>query len=238
LCCSSCRKVPTQDVKLMKCSACKSSQYCNTLCQKAHWPTHKISCEEKNLFRIAMEKRRLSAAASEVEELTSGLVIDMPGMVEDRKVAALTTPEVIDLMEPSDLEMMSSSNDDRKIAAPIEVIDLTGDYEEYTKVDGFDSEIAEVEDDRKIAAPLSDVSSNEVLQEKDKEIERLKSENSQIKESVSEMNECIICLNGRKSVLLLPCKHICLCDRCAVDVSVCPICRMGVKDQMGGLFYS
>ena len=33
--------------KLMLCVQCKNSQYCSKECQRAHWPTHRKFCEEK-----------------------------------------------------------------------------------------------------------------------------------------------------------------------------------------------
>ncbi|KAF8068827.1 hypothetical protein FPV67DRAFT_1489871 [Lyophyllum atratum] len=39
--CAACGK---RDVKLLRCSLCRETHYCNTDCQKAHWPDHKKSC--------------------------------------------------------------------------------------------------------------------------------------------------------------------------------------------------
>jgi hypothetical protein len=43
--CEMCGKRPRQgEVALCSCSACKSVQYCNVICQRGHWQVHKISC--------------------------------------------------------------------------------------------------------------------------------------------------------------------------------------------------
>ncbi len=49
----------------------------------------------------------------------------------------------------------------------------------------------------------------------------------------SEM-ECIICIDRRKNILLIPCMHVCYCKECSGVVelhSICPICR-GVVTNM------
>lgn len=44
---------------------------------------------------------------------------------------------------------------------------------------------------------------------------------------------CIICMEKKKDVLFQPCKHICLCYGCAIDLfkntNLCPLCRLPIK---------
>ena len=49
--------------------------------------------------------------------------------------------------------------------------------------------------------------------------------------------ECCICLTGPRTILLLPCKHMCLCDKCGSDdspqiISKCPICRNDIQQKL------
>lgn len=37
--------------------------------------------------------------------------------------------------------------------------------------------------------------------------------------------ECVICLEGALSVVLLPCRHLCVCRVCLDEIDRCPICR-------------
>ncbi len=41
---------------------------------------------------------------------------------------------------------------------------------------------------------------------------------------------CVICLTDTRNVLLLPCRHLCLCSTCAENLKFqsanCPICRV------------
>ena len=48
---------------------------------------------------------------------------------------------------------------------------------------------------------------------------------------------CVICLMAEKNVVLLPCRHLCVCSACASGDSssmllLCPMCRGEVKDKM------
>jgi hypothetical protein len=37
--------------------------------------------------------------------------------------------------------------------------------------------------------------------------------------------ECVVCLTDPKEILLLPCRHLCVCAACFVFVDKCPVCR-------------
>ncbi|ETV69811.1 hypothetical protein H257_14634 [Aphanomyces astaci] len=42
--------------------------------------------------------------------------------------------------------------------------------------------------------------------------------------------ECVVCLTGTKTVLLLPCKHLCLCQTCSANVTdLCPLCKAPIE---------
>ena len=40
-----CRGCGKKESKMLRCSRCKSVYYCNTECQRAHWPSHKKICQ-------------------------------------------------------------------------------------------------------------------------------------------------------------------------------------------------
>ncbi|TNV74543.1 hypothetical protein FGO68_gene11926 [Halteria grandinella] len=47
--------------------------------------------------------------------------------------------------------------------------------------------------------------------------------------------ECVICFNGAKNMVLLPCRHLCMCQNCAEASQggqKCPICRTRVATFM------
>mmetsp|Transcript_2166 Transcript_2166/g.7558 ORF Transcript_2166/g.7558 Transcript_2166/m.7558 type:complete len:84 (-) Transcript_2166:62-313(-) len=45
---------------------------------------------------------------------------------------------------------------------------------------------------------------------------------------------CVVCLEKPKSVVLLPCRHSCLCEECAEaqQWERCPLCREVVEDTL------
>ena len=43
---------------------------------------------------------------------------------------------------------------------------------------------------------------------------------------------CVVCQENEKRVLLLPCKHQCLCDNCSKKVKICPLCRVHIKQKI------
>jgi hypothetical protein len=45
---------------------------------------------------------------------------------------------------------------------------------------------------------------------------------------------CVICCEGQKSVVLLPCRHMCLCDSCGhMDrIDTCPLCRVKITNKL------
>eukprot|EP01065_Artemidia_motanka_P043074 TRINITY_DN5908_c0_g1_i1.p1 TRINITY_DN5908_c0_g1~~TRINITY_DN5908_c0_g1_i1.p1 ORF type:complete len:434 (+),score=40.38 TRINITY_DN5908_c0_g1_i1:63-1304(+) len=58
-------------------------------------------------------------------------------------------------------------------------------------------------------------------------------------EAEDSKTSCVICFENKKDQLLLPCKHICLCGTCVVDLlkrsgenAECPLCRKRIEDVM------
>lgn len=57
------------------------------------------------------------------------------------------------------------------------------------------------------------------------------------KEDVSPIGDlCVICQDRRKSVVLLPCRHLCLCRICSTDLkkyhTICPLCRKSFREAI------
>jgi hypothetical protein len=49
-----------------------------------------------------------------------------------------------------------------------------------------------------------------------------------------EQRMCVICQEREKSVVLLPCRHMCLCAECALHdhLQQCPLCRRRIEDRI------
>ena len=46
--CCQCRTCPKRPKHLLYCACCKYAGYCNAVCQKKHWPKHKVVCSGKD----------------------------------------------------------------------------------------------------------------------------------------------------------------------------------------------
>jgi hypothetical protein len=64
-----------------------------------------------------------------------------------------------------------------------------------------------------------------------------------VKEAMSRLSDerqegtvCCVCRDRPKSVVLLPCKHLCLCEPCAGTggrrIARCPMCRQHISDML------
>lgn len=53
-------------------------------------------------------------------------------------------------------------------------------------------------------------------------------------EEQQELKLCVICLSNEKSILCLPCRHLCLCESCSAheEVEKCPICRLHIDEML------
>ncbi|MCJ7482384.1 MAG: hypothetical protein MUO31_05400 [Thermodesulfovibrionales bacterium] len=50
-------------------------------------------------------------------------------------------------------------------------------------------------------------------------------------------NECSVCLDLTATVVLLPCRHVCVCGQCVFVLDgTCPICREAVKGRISLIF--
>ena len=59
---------------------------------------------------------------------------------------------------------------------------------------------------------------------------QISSENPSLPTENEVINECKICMERQINTLIMPCKHSCMCDRCAINNSTnCPICRAHIE---------
>lgn len=46
---------------------------------------------------------------------------------------------------------------------------------------------------------------------------------------------CVVCLNNKKSIILRPCNHLCLCEECSASkehsIKECPVCRKKIEKR-------
>jgi hypothetical protein len=97
-----------------------------------------------------------------------------------------------------------------------------------TKLDEFDalqSKVALYVGDAKAVARCSDGDLEHA-------VVTLSSALGQLQEEKSRRERCIICMDARRSILYLPCKHFCVCRTCHPSIRSCPMCRATVTDHV------
>ena len=79
-------------------------------------------------------------------------------------------------------------------------------------------------------------SNEERLQE---EINKITEELRNLKKDFRDVSDkliCIICQENDREVVILPCKHLCLCQFCADKIKgnkkTCPVCRQPISDYL------
>ena len=68
-------------------------------------------------------------------------------------------------------------------------------------------------------------------------VERCNTELTRRHTAAKEGELCVICCDKKKNVVLLPCKHLCICESCEEGLKQqpkpsCPMCRCLIKDTM------
>jgi hypothetical protein len=58
--------------------------------------------------------------------------------------------------------------------------------------------------------------------------------NKIVSDNLEDSRLCVVCQTSEKSVVLLPCRHVCLCKDCASNDLVvdCPLCREHIRDRI------
>jgi len=54
----------------------------------------------------------------------------------------------------------------------------------------------------------------------------------EVKDELKTKDFCCVCMEYPKSVVFLPCRHLCTCDRCAPRLMKCPICQTKIKQKI------
>jgi len=63
-------------------------------------------------------------------------------------------------------------------------------------------------------------------------LQRKSAEESRGRLSIEEEQVCVVCSEMEKTVLFLPCRHMCTCQHCSEQLNQCPICRADIDDRV------
>lgn len=93
-----------------------------------------------------------------------------------------------------------------------------------------------------VPAVVQDMSSVEEIDQLSRELQgalhRLSARKETLLEKeldkLKEQQKCVICCERVKSVLLLPCRHLCLCQQCSQRSAMaqCPLCRVDISSRI------
>lgn len=52
------------------------------------------------------------------------------------------------------------------------------------------------------------------------------------RQTLEEEQCCVVCSEFQKTVLFMPCRHLCTCRDCAAPLQLCPICRTSIEEKL------
>ena len=72
------------------------------------------------------------------------------------------------------------------------------------------------------------------LQAYERQVKNVLKRIEKAKESMEEEKLCVVCREAQKGVLLMPCRHLCLCKDCGyrVELKRCPLCREEISERI------
>ena len=68
---------------------------------------------------------------------------------------------------------------------------------------------------------------NNILADINRVAESVKKIQQQKVTEVANYRQCVACMERDKSVLFMPCRHLCVCTECSKEVVKCPVCTSG-----------
>ncbi|KAM3914259.1 ubiquitin carboxyl-terminal hydrolase 19 isoform 2-T2 [Leptodactylus fuscus] len=93
--CSACQKKQlSEEEKLKRCTRCYRAGYCNQVCQKTHWPEHKVACRPENIgypFLISVPESRMTYAR--LAQLLEGYARYSVNVFQPPFIPGRTSPE-------------------------------------------------------------------------------------------------------------------------------------------------
>merc|ERR1711904_396039 len=63
-------------------------------------------------------------------------------------------------------------------------------------------------------------------------VQRRHAEENKALQNLEEEQSCIICNEFPRAILLLLCRHLCVCESCGKQLDACPICRATIQEQV------
>jgi hypothetical protein len=68
------------------------------------------------------------------------------------------------------------------------------------------------------------------------EIEKIDTIDTSVEPTDKPEEQCVVCLENKKSYLFAPCGHVCCCALCHSDLTSCPVCRANISSRIRAFF--
>jgi len=63
-------------------------------------------------------------------------------------------------------------------------------------------------------------------------VQRRHKQESRDRQELEEGQICAVCSESEKTILFMPCRHLCTCENCAAQLNLCPICRAPIAEKV------
>ena len=187
------------------------------------------------LFLLTLWVKNLLKANTEISEAQKILNCDLEKRKEELKFERQQhSVEIMKLkLESQEKDKLRTAN--LKLQSQLEKLQLKADEVDKlnVKTQGKKEKLKSQRDELILklgkADKLHKVLETETLELKSK-IQELKLELEREKDK----RLCVICTDNNKSILLMPCKHFCLCKECLshINSSECPLCREPIESAI------
>jgi len=136
-------------------------------------------------------------------------------------------------------ERSEAKNDESSTSSDEESIK---EQESFVKVEecmavlkGMKDQISEIEEVslKQLEAEIDNIQGR-IREEREQRILKMQNAAEDARRQEKESKLCVVCCENEKSCLLLPCRHLCCCEKCGKDrrLKQCPICRCDIDDTV------
>ncbi|CEL95522.1 unnamed protein product [Vitrella brassicaformis CCMP3155] len=223
-----------QKVKSLSTSLQQAKQECTKAQKEAKQLTTKLDKQVEVAEREKASKGEAIAAAQRqahtLSDEKSRLKARLDGTVKERDAAHKKIRELEASVRElqADVGCLDSASIDKLSADRLEHTDQEGIHSLQNDIQEALQQLASARD--RLVGRLAGLSDQE---------RQLRELEVQAKEKAEDLQKCVVCLDERATIVLSPCRHMCLCDKCwrKYRKRECPMCRKTFDRERSGAVY-